>query len=124
MTVSISITLDDELGEELNPAVAGSNRSAFVADAIRDYLDQRAVAAAAWHASLEGEDGRSIRRVQRRVVGQAAPPTRGDVVDYSVRVVPWLIWFDAAKTAKRLVLRQEVVVLHARGGRPNLSVVA
>src|SRR5262249_18257626 len=57
VTVSISITLDDELGEELNAAVAGSNRSAFVADAIRDYLDRRAVAAAAaWHASLEGED--------------------------------------------------------------------
>ncbi len=56
MTVSISITLDDELSEELNAAVAGSNRSAFVAEAIREYLDRRAVAAAAWHASLEGED--------------------------------------------------------------------
>ena len=57
MTVSISITLDDELGEELNAAVAGSNRSALVAQAIREYLDRRAVeAAAAWHASLEGED--------------------------------------------------------------------
>jgi metal-responsive CopG/Arc/MetJ family transcriptional regulator len=57
VTVSISITLDDELGEELNAAVAGSNRSSFVAEAIRDYLDRRAVAAAAaWHASLEGED--------------------------------------------------------------------
>lgn len=57
MTVSISITLDDELGEELNAAVAGSNRSAFVAEAVRDYLDRRAVAAAAaWHASLTGAD--------------------------------------------------------------------
>lgn len=57
VTVSISITLDDELGEELNAAVAGSNRSALVAEAIREYLDRRAVeAAAAWHASLTGED--------------------------------------------------------------------
>jgi len=57
VTVSISITFDDELGEELNAAVAGSNRSAFVAEAIREYLDRRAVAAAAdWHASLTGED--------------------------------------------------------------------
>jgi len=55
--MSISITLDDELGEELNAAVAGSNRSAFVAEALRDYLDRRAVsAAAAWHASLTGAD--------------------------------------------------------------------
>ena len=44
-------------GEELNAAVAGSNRSAFVAEAVRDYLDRRAVSAAAdWHASLTGED--------------------------------------------------------------------
>jgi len=57
MTVSISVTLDDELGEELNAAVAGSNRSAMVAEAIREYLDRRAVAAAAaWHASLTGDD--------------------------------------------------------------------
>jgi predicted transcriptional regulator len=57
VTVSISITLDDELGEELNAAVAGSNRSALVADAIREYLDRRAVAAAAaWHSTLTGED--------------------------------------------------------------------
>ncbi|HET8680463.1 MAG TPA: hypothetical protein VFM54_01105 [Micromonosporaceae bacterium] len=57
MTVSISITLDDELGEELHAAVAGGNRSALVAEAIREYLDRRTVAAAAaWHASLEGED--------------------------------------------------------------------
>jgi hypothetical protein len=57
MTVSISVTLDDDLSEELNAAVAGSNRSAMVAEAIRDYLDRRAVAAAAaWHSSLTGED--------------------------------------------------------------------
>jgi metal-responsive CopG/Arc/MetJ family transcriptional regulator len=57
VTTSISITLDDDLGEELNAAVAGSNRSAFVAEAIREYLDRRAVAAAAaWHASLTGDD--------------------------------------------------------------------
>jgi predicted transcriptional regulator len=57
MTVSISVTLDDDLGDELNAAVAGGNRSALVAEAIRDYLDRRAVAAAAaWHASLTGAD--------------------------------------------------------------------
>jgi metal-responsive CopG/Arc/MetJ family transcriptional regulator len=57
MTVSISITLDDDLSDELNAAVAGSNRSALVAQAIREHLDRRAVAAAAaWHASLDGED--------------------------------------------------------------------
>lgn len=41
MTMSISITLDEDLGEELNAAVAGSNRSAVVAEAIREYLDRR-----------------------------------------------------------------------------------
>ncbi len=57
MTVSISITLDDDLGEDLNVAAAGGNRSALVATAIREYLDRQAVeAAAAWHASLTGED--------------------------------------------------------------------
>ena len=57
VTVSISITLDDELGDDLNAAAAGGNRSALVAEAIREYLDRRAVAAAsAWHASLTGED--------------------------------------------------------------------
>ena len=61
MTMSISVTLDDDLGAELNAAVAGSNRSAFVAEAIRDYLDRRAVeAAAAWHASLTGEDAAAL----------------------------------------------------------------
>jgi hypothetical protein len=57
VTVSISITLDDELGDDLNAATAGGNRSALVAVAIREYLDRQAVeAAAAWHASLTGED--------------------------------------------------------------------
>jgi metal-responsive CopG/Arc/MetJ family transcriptional regulator len=57
MTVSISITLDDDLSADLNAASAGGNRSALVAEAIREYLDRRAVvAASAWHASLEGED--------------------------------------------------------------------
>ncbi len=57
MTVSISITLDDELSDDLNAAVAGGNRSAIVAEAIREYLDRCAIAAAsAWHASLTGED--------------------------------------------------------------------
>jgi predicted transcriptional regulator len=57
VTVSISITLDDELSEELNAVVGGRNRSALVAEAIREYLDRRAVAAAAtWHASLTGDD--------------------------------------------------------------------
>jgi predicted transcriptional regulator len=57
MTMSISVTLDDELGAALNAAAAGGNRSSVVAEAIREYLDRKAVAAAAvWHASLEGED--------------------------------------------------------------------
>jgi metal-responsive CopG/Arc/MetJ family transcriptional regulator len=61
MTMSVSITLDDDLGNELNAAVAGGNRSAVVAEAIREYLDRRRIAAAAaWHASLTGEDARAL----------------------------------------------------------------
>jgi metal-responsive CopG/Arc/MetJ family transcriptional regulator len=61
MTVSISITLDDELSEDLSAAVAGGNRSAVVAEAIREYLDRRRIAAAAaWHASLTGEDAAAL----------------------------------------------------------------
>jgi metal-responsive CopG/Arc/MetJ family transcriptional regulator len=61
MTMSISITLDDELGRDLNEAVGGGNRSAVVADAIRDYLDRRAIVAAqAWHASLTGPDAQAL----------------------------------------------------------------
>jgi Arc/MetJ-type ribon-helix-helix transcriptional regulator len=57
MTMSISVTLEDELGAALNAAVAGGNRSSVVAEAIREYLDRRAVeAASVWHASLTGED--------------------------------------------------------------------
>jgi Predicted transcriptional regulators containing the CopG/Arc/MetJ DNA-binding domain and a metal-binding domain len=55
--MNISITLDDELSDELNAAAAGGDRSALVAEAIREYLDRRAIiAASAWHASLTGED--------------------------------------------------------------------
>lgn len=55
--MSPTLFLDDELGDDLNVAVAGGNRSALVAEAIREYLDRRAAAAAsAWHASLTGED--------------------------------------------------------------------
>jgi metal-responsive CopG/Arc/MetJ family transcriptional regulator len=61
MTMSISVTLDDDLGRDLNAAVAGGNRSAIVAEAIREYLDRRNIAAAAaWHASLEGEDAAAL----------------------------------------------------------------
>jgi len=61
MTVSISITLDDELGRDLNAAVGGGNRSAVVAEAIREYLDRRSIAAAAaWHASLTGDDAAAL----------------------------------------------------------------
>jgi metal-responsive CopG/Arc/MetJ family transcriptional regulator len=57
VTVNMPVNLDGELGNGLNVAAAGSNRSALVAEAIREYLDRRTVAAAAtWHASLEGED--------------------------------------------------------------------
>jgi metal-responsive CopG/Arc/MetJ family transcriptional regulator len=61
MTMSISITLDDDLGRDLNEAVAGGNRSALIAEAIREYLDRRNIAAAAaWHASLEGDDAAAL----------------------------------------------------------------
>jgi predicted transcriptional regulator len=61
MTIAISVTLDDDLGSQLSQAVAGGNRSAFIAQAIRDYLDRRNVAAAAaWHASLEGDDAKAL----------------------------------------------------------------
>lgn len=61
MTMSISVTLDDDLGRDLNAAVAGGNRSAVVAEAIREYLDRRNIAAAAaWHASLTGDDAGAL----------------------------------------------------------------
>lgn len=56
MTITLSITVDDDLGRHLNAAVAGGNRLAIVAQAIREYLDRRDVAAAAaWHDSLSGD---------------------------------------------------------------------
>jgi predicted transcriptional regulator len=62
VTASISITLDDELAQALEAAVAGGNRSAVVAEAIREYLDRRAIAAAqAWHASLTASDAAAVR---------------------------------------------------------------
>lgn len=61
MTMTLSITVDDELGRDLNAAVAGGNRSAVVAQAIREYLDRRHIAAAAaWHASLTGDDAAAL----------------------------------------------------------------
>lgn len=61
MTVSISVKLEDDLGRDLDREVAGGNRSAFVAEAIREALDRRRVAAAAhWHASLTGEDAAAL----------------------------------------------------------------
>ncbi len=57
VTVSISITLDDDLGDDLDAAAADGNRSDLVAAAIREYLDRQAVGkAAAWPASLTLED--------------------------------------------------------------------
>jgi predicted transcriptional regulator len=57
MTVTLSVTIDDDLGRDLATAVDDGNRSAVVAEAIREYLDRRNLtAAAAWHASLEGTD--------------------------------------------------------------------
>jgi predicted transcriptional regulator len=59
--MTLSITVDDDLGRDLNAAVDGGNRSAVVAQAIREYLDRRNIAAAAaWHASLEGEDAAAL----------------------------------------------------------------
>jgi predicted transcriptional regulator len=59
--MTLSITIDDDLGRDLASAVDGDNRSAVVATAIREYLDRRGIAAAAaWHASLEGEDAAAL----------------------------------------------------------------
>jgi predicted transcriptional regulator len=61
MTMTLSITVDDDLGRDLNAVVAGGNRSAVVAQAIREYLDRRNIAAAAaWHASLDGDDAAAL----------------------------------------------------------------
>jgi hypothetical protein len=61
VTMTLSITIDDDLGRDLASAVDGGNRSAVVATAIREYLDRRNVAAAtAWHASLQGDDAAAL----------------------------------------------------------------
>ncbi len=61
MTMTLSITVDDDLGRDLAAAVVGGNRSAFVAAAIREYLDRRDIAAAAvWHASLSDQDAAAL----------------------------------------------------------------
>ena len=61
MTVTLSITVDDDLGRDLAEAVSGGNRSALVAQAVREYLDRRNIAAAAaWHASLTGDDAAAL----------------------------------------------------------------
>jgi len=62
MTTTLSITIDDDLGRDLAAAVDGGNRSAVVATAIREYLDRRNIAAAAaWHASLDGDDAAALQ---------------------------------------------------------------
>lgn len=59
--MTLSITIDDDLGRALTAAVDGGNRSAVVATAIREYLDRRNIAAAtAWHASLDGDDAAAL----------------------------------------------------------------
>jgi predicted transcriptional regulator len=61
--VTLSITVDDELDRDLSAAVAGAgeDRSVVVATAIREYLDRRNIAAAAaWHASLTGDDAATL----------------------------------------------------------------
>ena len=61
VTTTLSTTIDDELGRDLASAVNGGNRSAVVATAIREYLDRRNIAAAAaWHASLDGDDAAAL----------------------------------------------------------------
>ena len=61
MTVTLSITVDDELSRDLDAEVAGGHRSAVVAQAIREYVDRRHVeAAAAWHTSLTGDDAAAL----------------------------------------------------------------
>ncbi|HET6214479.1 MAG TPA: hypothetical protein VFE14_16555 [Micromonosporaceae bacterium] len=61
MTMTLSITVDDNLGRDLNDAVGGGNRSAVVSQAIREFLDRRNIAAAAaWHASLAGDDAAAL----------------------------------------------------------------
>jgi Arc/MetJ-type ribon-helix-helix transcriptional regulator len=73
MTVGISVKLEDDLSRDLDREVAGGNRSAFVAEAIRDALDRRRVAAAArWHASLAGEDAAALAAFDAEFADPAA----------------------------------------------------
>jgi predicted transcriptional regulator len=61
MTVVISVALDDDLAGALDDAAAGGDRSAVIAEAVREYLDRRNItAAAAWHASLTGDDAAAL----------------------------------------------------------------
>jgi predicted transcriptional regulator len=61
MTVTLSITVDDDLGRELNAAAAGGDRSAVVATAVREYLGRRNIAAtASWHAALAGDQAAAL----------------------------------------------------------------
>ncbi len=63
MAVTVSITMDEDLCRDLNDAVAGGNRSALIAQAVREYLDRRNIAAAAaWHASLAADDAVRLAR--------------------------------------------------------------
>jgi metal-responsive CopG/Arc/MetJ family transcriptional regulator len=60
--MNISVTLDDDLGADLDEEVAGGNRSALVATAVRELLDRRRAARAAeWHASLTGDDAEAFK---------------------------------------------------------------
>jgi len=58
---TISVTLDPDLRRELDEEVADGDRSAVVAQAIRDYLDRKRITAAAeWHASLTGDTAAAL----------------------------------------------------------------
>jgi hypothetical protein len=70
MTMSILVTVDDELGEVLNGAVGDGNRSSVVAEAVREYLDRRAIAA----ASASTFNSSSGSRARRGRTGRAAGP--------------------------------------------------
>jgi metal-responsive CopG/Arc/MetJ family transcriptional regulator len=61
VTVTLSITVDDDLSRDLDTAMSGGSRSALVARAIREYLDKCNIAAAtSWHASLSGDDAAAL----------------------------------------------------------------
>jgi hypothetical protein len=53
--------MDEGRSGERDAVVAVGDRSAVVAEAIREYLDRRHIAAAtAWHASLAGDDATAL----------------------------------------------------------------